>query len=312
MAVSKRTHGPPGMCKRIDPAAAGTEIFAHVLRVDAALDGAAAESDIFLFIHELHARRDADLPLDDIDARDVFGDGVLDLQAGVHFHKIEIVIFIEQKLDGAEARVIDRFRRQHGAAHHFAAHVFFQNDAGALLYEFLVLALHGAVALAQTHHVALFVGDDLHFHVLDVGQKFFQIHLAVAESGESLVGRERHRGFEILFPFHDADPAAAAARARLDDDGIAYFCSERLCLRNVGDLVEPGNDGHARRFHGPSGLVLIAHFRDDGIVRPDELDVAFFAKFGKARILAQKARNRDGSPGSPVAIATSMIAVIFK
>ena len=152
----------------------------------------------------------------------------------------------------------------------------------------MVFALHGAVALAQTDDVALLVGDDLHFDVFDVGEVFFEIDFAVAEGALRLGGGGLHSRFEVLFFPDDADAAPAAARRRLDDDGVADLGGKFFGRGDVGDLVEAGHDGHARGFHGAAGLVFIAHAGDDRPVRADELDVALFAQLGKAGVFAQK------------------------
>ena len=61
-----------------------------VLRVDAALDRVAGEGHIALLERQPLAGGDADLLLDDVDARDELRDAVLDLQAGVRLDEIEV------------------------------------------------------------------------------------------------------------------------------------------------------------------------------------------------------------------------------
>src|SRR2546427_12740963 len=58
--------------------------------------------------------RDADLLLHEVEVRAHLGDGVLDLDAGVHLHEIERPVFVEQELDRAGADVADRFGQPHG------------------------------------------------------------------------------------------------------------------------------------------------------------------------------------------------------
>jgi hypothetical protein len=54
-------------------------------------------------------RRDADLPVDEVDPGDELGDGMLHLQAGVHFKKIKFVrkIGVEDEFDGSGVEVVD-------------------------------------------------------------------------------------------------------------------------------------------------------------------------------------------------------------
>ena len=53
------------------------------------------------------AARDAQLPLDEVEPRDAFGDGVLHLQPRVHLHEVEVARAIEQELHRARAHVAD-------------------------------------------------------------------------------------------------------------------------------------------------------------------------------------------------------------
>ena len=61
-----------------------------------------------LRVREALSRRDADLPLDEVESRCEFSDGMFHLQSGVHFKKIEIFVFINQKFYGASCRIVNR------------------------------------------------------------------------------------------------------------------------------------------------------------------------------------------------------------
>ena len=61
-------------------------------------------------LHRL-ARGDADLLLDDVDAGDLLGHGMLDLYARVHLHEVEAAVDIEKELDRAGVHVVDRADR---------------------------------------------------------------------------------------------------------------------------------------------------------------------------------------------------------
>ena len=65
--------------------------------------------DVFLLERELFTLGDLDLRRDEIDAGQLFGDRVLDLDAGVDFHEVEVLVFIEKKLDGADRVVFGGF-----------------------------------------------------------------------------------------------------------------------------------------------------------------------------------------------------------
>ena len=65
----------------LDPSGAWAEVVEGVLRIDPALDGMAFEDHIALADRELLAGSDEDLLFHQVDPRDLFGDGMLDLNA---------------------------------------------------------------------------------------------------------------------------------------------------------------------------------------------------------------------------------------
>src|SRR5439155_7300163 len=65
------------------------EVAVRVLRVDAVLDGPAVDADVLLLEFQLLARGDADHLLDEVEARDLLGYGMLDLQPRVHLEEVE-------------------------------------------------------------------------------------------------------------------------------------------------------------------------------------------------------------------------------
>src|SRR5579864_5755976 len=68
----------------------------RMFRIDAALDGMPVERDILLPERQLLSGCDQYLGLDDINARDHFGDRMFDLDPGVHFDEKELAFFIEE------------------------------------------------------------------------------------------------------------------------------------------------------------------------------------------------------------------------
>ena len=58
-------------------------------------------ADIFLLEAELFSHGNPDLLSDEINPCQLFCDGMLDLDAGIDFHEVKVLILIEQKLDCA-------------------------------------------------------------------------------------------------------------------------------------------------------------------------------------------------------------------
>ena len=176
-----------------------------------------------------------------------------------------------------------------GGGEHLDAQGLVHGRRGAFLDELLVLALHGAFALAEGDDVAVRIAQKLHFDVLDVFQQLFHIHRAVAKGAFGLGGGGEEGVFQFLGAVHAADAAAAAAGAGLDQKRIADLFRLGAQLFDIFHQVAAGHDGHARRAHGAPGLVLVAHAADDLRRGADELDVALRAELGKARVFRKQA-----------------------
>ena len=151
-------------------------------------------------------------------------------------------------------------------------------------------ALHGAVAFAEVHHVAVLVGKNLDFDVARVFEELLDVDTAVAESHSGLA----LRGLEILFElslFVDHPHAfAAAARRRFDDDRIADLFGG---FDGVGNILDQpfasGHDRHARGDHGRFGGVLVAHLVDHLSRWADELDIRGVAHLREIGVLGKEA-----------------------
>ena len=111
---------------------------------------------------------------DEIESGDLLGDGMLDLQARVHFQKIKIEIGVDQKFDGAGVGVAAGARQAYRGVAHFFAQVGSHDRRRSFLDDFLVAALHGAFALAERNDAAVRVGEDLNFHVARFVKIFFE------------------------------------------------------------------------------------------------------------------------------------------
>ena len=102
------------------PGRGGEAAAGGVLGVQPDLDGVAVGVDVVLGEAEGLARRHPELPLDEVEAGDELGHGVLDLEPGVHLQEEEVAVLVEE-LDGPGVHVAaglghrDR-RRPHGPA----------------------------------------------------------------------------------------------------------------------------------------------------------------------------------------------------
>ena len=105
---------------------------------------------------------------------------MFDLHPGIHLDEIELAVFVEE-LEGAGAFVAHLDAGLGAAAADFGA--LFRRDAGRgrFLDNFLVAALHRAVAFAEVDRVAVRVRQHLDFDVARRAEKFFHVHRVVVE-----------------------------------------------------------------------------------------------------------------------------------
>ena len=89
-------------------ASRGQEVARRILGIDAGLDRPARQLHVALLDGERLAGGDADHLLDQVDAGDELGHGMLDLQPRVHLEKVEALVLRGDELDGAGRVVADR------------------------------------------------------------------------------------------------------------------------------------------------------------------------------------------------------------
>ena len=75
----------------MDEAGRGQEPVLRILGIEPRLDRRAVAGDIILLQRQRLARRDAELPLHEIEPGHGLGDRMLDLQSRVHLEEIEVV-----------------------------------------------------------------------------------------------------------------------------------------------------------------------------------------------------------------------------
>ena len=196
---------------------------------------------------------------------------MLDLQAGVHLHEVEVAVGVEQHLDGAGVGVAgpaDDIGDQRQDAFAFG---LWQPRARGLLEHLLVPALQRALALAEVHALPEPVGDDLDLDVPSADDALLHVQAPVAEAGERLDTRLAEGGLELVFAAHAAHAAATAARDRLEQERKADVLGGSPGGIDVGDRAVASRDHrHAERSHGVTGYGFVAEARDELGTRTDE------------------------------------------
>ena len=151
----------------------------------------------------------ADLLLNDIDTGHHFGDRVLHLDAGVHFHEEEVVILVEHELDGADVPIMYCFDDFDGNAADFPAEFLVDGGRRCFLEQLLMPALDRAVALAEMSDMPAMVGGNLYLNMAGLKKISFEVNGIVAERGLRLRLRGLKRASEVFRFIDDAHAASS-------------------------------------------------------------------------------------------------------
>lgn len=217
------------------------------------------------------------------------GDGMLDLDTGVHFDEIELAVLI-QELDGADAEILHVLHRLGAGRADLGARGSGKDRGGAFLPDLLVTPLQRAVSLAEMDRAAAAVAENLDLDVARLLQIFLQIDRSVAESGFRFVGGRRECEREVVGAARDLHAASAAASCRLHQHREADLLCDHHRLLGIGDgAVGSGNDGNAEPLCGLLGLDLVAHQADVLGLGADEIQIVLGKDFGEAGVFRQEA-----------------------
>ena len=202
-------------------AVVGCKLVCGVLGGDTALNGVAVNLQVVLIckpdLGMAHgtALRNEYLRTDKVDVRYHLGDGMLDLDTGVHLDEVVISVTVNEELHCAGVYIADLLGDLDRIGVELASDLRRNAPCGGKLNDLLIAALEGAVTLAEVTHVAVLVGEDLHLDVLRLDKVLFDENIVVAESllrfaADKLEGRDN-----VLLLCAEAHTSAAAACRRL-------------------------------------------------------------------------------------------------
>ena len=173
---------------------------AGALGHDARLHGIAARHAGRLLVGQAQrgqrsAGGDAELRLDQVEAHDLLGDGVLDLDARIALDEEVLARFgIDQELHGAGILVARGAGQRDRVGQDALAQAWVEVGRGRDLDDLLVAQLHRAVALEEMHDIALAVAQHLDLDMPWPRHDLLQEQRAVAERGLGLaLGSARRR-----------------------------------------------------------------------------------------------------------------------
>ena len=274
------------------------EVVLRILGVDAHLDRAAERLQIGLREAEPLTGCDTNLFFDQVDPVHHLGNRMLDLDAGVHLHEVDVGS-VDQKFERAGVGVLHGSRGGDRDIMQTVAHRRIQCGRRRFLDELLVRwLLHRTVAFAEVHDIAVLIAQHLHFDVPRGADQLLDVHAAIFERrfGFGRCGGKRRRHFRGRFD--RAHALAAAAGRRFEQHGIADLGSKRRGGFGRRENTAAGRDRHARLVHDPARRRLVAHGGDDARFRTNERETVVARDFGEACVLGEKSVARVNRIGT--------------
>ena len=225
-----------------------------------------------------------------VDAGDHFGNGMLNLNTGVHFDEVVLAgSAVNQELYGAGVDVANMLGDLNGILTQSLDGLLGYGPCGCVLDYLLIAALQRAVTLAKVHDVAMLVGQDLHFDVLGLYQELLDEDVLVAEGLLGLVLDQLELAAHVSLVVAATHTAATAAGSSLQNDGEAIADGLFHCFVSaLQGLGRTGDNGHIASQCGSFCGQLVAHLTQNMRGRADELDAVGLASAGKVGILRQE------------------------
>ena len=231
-----------------------------------------------------------DLGTDDVDVGDQLGDGVLDLDTGVHLDEVGVALQVHQEFAGTGIAVANVAAQCQSAVEDLLTGCLGNGECGRILDDLLVTALDGAVTVIQVDHVAVVIGQHLNFHVLGAAQILFDEDLVIAEGLLGLVDGFLEFLLHVLSLVDDTHAAAAAAVGCLQHNGVADLLGHFHGLfHGLHGVVNAGDDGHVGGDGDLLGRDLVAHGVHAVHGGADEDDAVLLALFHQDGVFCQEA-----------------------
>ena len=141
----------------------------------------AAEFDFVLCDRQLFASSNAHLQMNQVQAGNELGHGMLYLQPRVHLEEEEVALRINQEFDRARIVVVRGLADPDCDLAHAPAHVVVHNRRWGLLHYFLVPSLNRTLAFAEIHDIAMLVAKDLHLNVPGINDELLDVDFIIAK-----------------------------------------------------------------------------------------------------------------------------------
>ena len=275
--------GAQGPVHLIEAASRGGQVLRRVFGRHAELEGVAAR---LRGSGQRQALRDTDLLAHQVDARDFFGHGVLDLQTRVDLEEPDVAVRLEQELHRAHAHVVDVLEQSARRVHERLVRPLGQEGGWCLFDQLLVATLHRAVTGRDDVEVAQRIARRLRLHVTsDLDETLDEVS---AQVGGVRVTREEQ--VEVSLRADDADASSATAVGALEHHGVPSRGDEFLDLLARGHGLGNARDrSYAAGLGYAAGFDLVAQRVDDGRSGTEPRDTGILDGACKLGVLRQEA-----------------------
>ena len=186
---------------------------------------------------------------------------MLDLDARVHLDEEPVVlVHVVEELDGARIVVADAFGEIHRSVAKLLAHLRIEVHRRRDLDDFLITALHRAIALVEVHDIAVLVPEDLDLNVFGAGNVALEEHCGIAKRVERLILRLTQKARQQRWFFHHPHATTTTAEGSFDDQRKTNFVSRLERLIGIGDrLLGAGQRWHLVAMRQRPRRGLVAH-----------------------------------------------------
>src|SRR5258708_31328354 len=111
------------------------------------------------------------------------------LQPRVHLEKIEILLLVDEKLDGTSVRVIRSLCHTHSYFAHSAPHILVDYGRRRFFQNFLMTPLQRTFTLAKINRASMLIRENLHLNVPRIDDRLLDVNFTVTKRALRLAAR---------------------------------------------------------------------------------------------------------------------------
>ena len=160
---------------------------------------------------------------------------MLYLYSRIHFHKIEIHIFIYKKFQRSYTVISYSFSQFCCKFPHFFSCFSINSCRRSFFYEFLVSSLNRAVSFSQMNYISELISYNLYFHMSRLFNIFFYINIGIPESRFCFILCSYKVLTELFFVMSYSHPFSAPSGCSFYHNRISYPFGDFFSFVQVGN-----------------------------------------------------------------------------